>query len=102
MFIYNVTSKIDWSIHDGWIEWMLEEHMPAMVATRCFTQAQLLKLHEQDDTDGPTYAAQYFAESKAQYNRYLEMHAQRFRQDSAKKWGDKFIAFRTLMEVIPT
>src|SRR6478609_8684035 len=100
MFIYNVTTKVNWNIHDAWLEWMQKEHMPALIKTNCFVRFQLLKLHEQDETEGPTYVAQYFAESKALYNRYIELFAATFRNEYVKKWADNFIAFRTLLEVI--
>jgi hypothetical protein len=32
-------------------------------------------LLDADEKDGPTYAAQYFAESKADYDRYIELHS---------------------------
>ena len=31
MIIYNVTIRIDLSVHDLWIRWMKEEHMPLIV-----------------------------------------------------------------------
>lgn len=100
MFIYNVTIKPDWAIHDGWVQWMLQEHMPEVLATGCFTRFQLLRVLETDEKEGPTYAAQYFAESKPDYNRYIEIHSARLRQKLFDKWGDRFIAFRSLMQVI--
>ncbi|MEP6683917.1 MAG: DUF4286 family protein [Parafilimonas sp.] len=100
MFIYNVTTKVNWNIHDAWLEWMQQEHMPAIIKTKCFVQSKLLKLHEQEETEGPTYVAQYFAESKPLYNRYIELYAAKFREEYLKRWGDNFIAFRTLLEVI--
>ncbi|MFT4154319.1 DUF4286 family protein [Parafilimonas sp.] len=100
MFIYNVTTKLNWNIHDAWLEWMQAEHIPDMLSTHCFVRSQLLKLHEQDEEDGPTYIVQYFAESKALYNRYMELYAGAIRKDYNNKWGDNFIAFRTLLEVI--
>jgi hypothetical protein len=100
MFVYNVTVKVDHSISKEWKEWMLSEHMPEMVETGCFVRSYLLKLHEVDETDGITYAAQYFANSKADYNRYIEEHAGILREKAIKKWGNKFIAFRSLMEIV--
>ena len=100
MFIYNVTTKINRSIHKAWVEWMLEEHMPVLIATNCFTHFQLLKLHDPDDTEEPTYVAQYFTKSKTDYNRYLELYAQKVRKDTPATWGDNFVAFRTLLEVV--
>ncbi len=100
MFIYNVTLKIDHSIHEEWVKWMKEEHLPDVMKTGCFEKYQFVKLLDVDESEGPTYAAQYFAISKAQYNRYIDMYAAKLRQDGMNKWGNKFIAFRTLMEVI--
>lgn len=100
MFIYNVTIKVDHSISNEWKEWMISEHMPEVTATGCFVRSQLLKLHDVDETDGLTYAAQYYADSKADYNRYVEVHAGILREKAMKRWGNKFIAFRSLMELV--
>jgi Domain of unknown function (DUF4286) len=100
MFIYNVTIKIDWSIHDAWVQWMKQEHIPEVVSTGCFTGSQLVRLLETDEKEGPTYAAQYYAAGKTDYNRYIELHSTTLRQKSFDKWGDKFVAFRSLMQVI--
>lgn len=100
MIVYNVTIKVDWSIHDAWLQWMKEEHMPEMVQTGCFTQFQLLRLLEVEEEEGPTYAAQYVADSKADYNRYIETHATGMREKGLNKWGNRFIAFRSVMQSV--
>ena len=99
-FIYNVTIKIQESIKENWLHWLKEEHIPDIIATGCFTHAAILQLLEVDDTEGPTYAVQYFAESKGLYNAYIEKHAAEMRQKAFDKWGDKFIAFRSVMQVV--
>ena len=100
MIIYNVTTKVSAAIQDAWLGWMQEEHIPAMISTGCFTHAAILRLLEIDDSEGPTYAIQYHAESKALYNRYIEQFAVAMRQQSFDKWGDQFIAFRSVMMVV--
>lgn len=100
MIIYNVTVKTDHSITTAWLDWMKEEHIPDIIATGCFTHAHILRLLEVDDTDGPTHAVQYFAESRAAYNRYIEMYAESLRKKAMEKWGNKFIAFRSVMQVV--
>jgi hypothetical protein len=100
MFIYNVTIKVHESIKHDWLQWLKEEHIPDIIQTGCFTHAVILRLMEVDDTEGPTYAVQYFAESKGLYNNYIENHAAGMRQKSFDKWGDKFIAFRSVMQVV--
>ncbi len=100
MFIYNVTIKIDHSINDEWVSWMKVVHIPDVAKTGCFEKTQFVRLLDIDESEGPTYAAQYYAISKAQYNRYIDLYAPKLRQAAIDKWGNKFIAFRTLMEVI--
>ena len=100
MLIYNVTIKVDESIADAWLQWLQQEHIPEVMATRCFSSFKLVRLLEIDDSEGPTYAIQYHADSKADYNRYIEMHASLLRQKSIDKWGNAFIAFRSLMQVM--
>lgn len=100
MFIYNVTTKVDPSVHEIWVEWMKNTHIPAVMDSGCFTEFQFVKLLELDDTDGLTYAVQYRASSKADYNRYLEIHANKLRNEVFAVWGNKVIAFRSLMQVV--
>lgn len=100
MLIYNVTVKVDWSIHDEWVQWMLNEHLPEMINTSCFTNAKLLRLLETEEDDGPTYAAQYFAANRSDYDRYIKDHAPATRKKYTKKWGDNVLAFRSLMQVV--
>ena len=100
MFIYNVTIKIHEPIHTVWLQWLKEVHVPEVLASNCFTKATIVRLLEIDDTEGPTYAVQYFAESKASYNLYIEKYAGLLRQKAFDKWSNQFIAFRSLMQVV--
>ena len=100
MFIYNVTTKMDWSIEDEWVKWMQQVHMPAVTASGYLEKPQLVRLLEVDDVEGPTYAAQYYVVSKASYDEYILNHAPQLRAEAMEKWGNKFISFRSLMEVI--
>ena len=100
MIIYNVTVKVDASIADAWLAWLLEEHIPDVMQTGCFSGNKVVRLLEVDESEGPTYAIQYNADSKADYNRYIQMHANRLRDQSYQKWGDRFIAFRSVMQVV--
>jgi len=100
MIIYNVTIKVDRRIHDAWLPWMKDVHITEVVNTGCFTHGVMLHLIEADDPEGITYAIQYHAESKAMYNRYIEKYSEEMRKKGIEKWGDKFIAFRTVMQVV--
>jgi hypothetical protein len=100
MLVYNVTVKVDHSISNDWLNWLKEEHIPDIIHTGCFIHATVLRLLEVDETEGPTYAVQYHAESKALYNRYIDKFSDDMRKKSMDKWGNKFIAFRSVMQVV--
>lgn len=100
MIIYNVTIKVQANIEAAWLQWMQQVHIPEVIATGCFTHAVTLLLLEVDDDEGPTYAIQYHAASKANYNRYIDKFAGEMRQKVFDKWGNQFIAFRSLMQVV--
>ncbi len=100
MFIYNVTSKVNNSIKNEWLTWVQQVHIPEVINTGCFTEATVLRLLETDDSEGPTYAVQYSAESKAMYNVYVEKFASTMRQKVFEKWSDNIISFNSLLQVI--
>lgn len=100
MVIYNITIKVDKDIAKEWLHWMVHEHSPEILATACFNSFTILQVLDIDDAEGPTYAVQYRAENKEDYERYIKEHATALRQKSFDKWGNKFIAFRTLMRVV--
>ena len=100
MIIYNVTVKVDRDISEQWLGWMLKEHIPDIIATKCFHSFKVVQMLEVDETEGPTFAIQYFASSMEDYKKYIEEFAPHFRKDATDKWGDRFIAFRSLLKVI--
>ena len=100
MIIYNVTTKVHPAIEEAWLAWLTEEQIPSILATRCFITATVARLLEVDETDGPTFTVQFTAESKALYNQYIEKYSARISKVSFEKWGDRFISFRSVMQVV--
>jgi len=100
LIIYNVTIKVDHSIANDWLQWLNNEHIPDMIGTGCFIHAKVLRLIETDDEEGITYAVQYSAADKRTYDDYIRNFSEGMRKKGIEKWGNKFIAFRTVMEVV--
>lgn len=99
MIIYNVTINVQEDIHDEWVKWMKEEHIPAMLNTRKFTKALMTKVLVKEPMGGVTYSVQYTAENKKMLDRYYAEDAEDLRSRSSVFEG-KFVAFRTELEVI--
>ena len=100
MIIYNVTTKVHNSIADEWLQWVKDIHTKDILNTGCFNDFKIVKLLETDETEGPTYAIQYHAESKALYNRYIEKFSVEMRNAAFTKWGDKFLSFKSVMQIV--
>ncbi|MDR5589111.1 DUF4286 family protein [Christiangramia sp. SM2212] len=99
MIIYNVTLNVQEDIHDNWLKWMKDEHIPDMLNTKKFTKALMTRVMVQEPMGGITYSVQYTSESKEMLESYYEENAEELRSKS-KAFDGKFVAFRTELEVI--
>jgi hypothetical protein len=100
MIVYNVTVNIDESVHDEWLRWMKEVHIPDVMNTGMFTENRILKILSDEESGGTTYSIQYTCKSLNEFRQYEELFAPALRSEVNEKYKDKFVAFRTLLEVV--
>ncbi len=101
MIIYNVTIKVANAIVTDWEAWMKTVHLPDMLNTGKFSGYRMCALEDvTDDDDSRTFVVQYECESIEAYQSYIAEHSEIMRQDGIQRFGNQFIAFRTIMEVI--
>jgi phosphoribosylamine-glycine ligase len=100
MLIYNVTSNVDESIHDQWMTWMTEKHIPEMIATGKFVEARMTKVLVEEEMGGITYSVQYMTKDRATLNSYFEEFAPKLIQEGVALFGGKVVTFRTELEVV--
>jgi hypothetical protein len=99
MYIYNVTINIEETIHEKWLHWMKNEHIPAMLATGKFSKALMTRVVIEEEMGGITYSIQYTTDSKETLQKYYAENAPELRAQS-KPFEGKFVAFRTELEII--
>lgn len=100
MYIYNVTINIDDSVHDQWLLWMKDTHIPDMLATGKFTSAKMCRVMIEEDMGGTTYSVQYSTKDKKSLQAYYDEDAKRLRGEGQTLFPNKFVAFRTELELI--
>jgi len=100
MIIYNVTVNIDNSVHDDWLEWMQRVHIPEVMLTGFFLENRIYKVLADDDSGGTTYSIQYVCSGMKEYEQYRDIFAPALQAQHSNRYKDKFVAFRTLLEVI--
>lgn len=99
MYIYNVTINIEQGIHDQWLQWMKEEHIPAMLATGKFMKALMTRVVIEEEMGGVTYSVQYTTDSKKTLEDYYAENAEDI-FSLEKHFAGKFVSFKTELEVI--
>lgn len=101
MIVYNVTCNVDEKVHNEWMKWMKEEHLPEVMETGMFVEHNMYRLMtRQYDEKGITYCIQYTCETYADYDRYQTEFGPALKQKTLEKFGDKVLAIRTLMESV--
>ena len=100
MVIYNVTTHVESSVEESWLNWMKEKHLPEMLATKKFKAARIFKIISENDKGGVSYAAQYHCDNKKSLEQYLNHFAAKIREDALNKFGDRILSFRTELELI--
>ena len=100
MIIYNVTVNIDHDVHDEWLEWMKEVHIPDVMNTGLFVENRILKVLADENSGGVTYSIQYTCRTIEDYKKYEKFHAPALRAAHQEKYSNKFVAFRTLLESV--
>lgn len=99
VYIYNVTVNIEADVHEQWLRYMKEEHIPEVMKTGCFVDSQILKVLFVDDI-GHTYSLQYKFLEMSDIEKYQKEFAAGLQADHKIKFGEKTTAFRTLLEIV--
>ena len=77
MLRYEVTVTVRDDLRARFEEYFTSRHIPEILATGCFTDIRF------DRSDGGVYRTVYHATSRADLDRYLQVHAASFRADFA-------------------
>lgn len=99
MIVYNVTVKVENEIHDEWLKWMKDVHIPDVLNTGLFADNKLMKVLV-DEEDGVTYSIQYRTTSWENLKEYQDNHAPELQKKHTQRYEGKFVAFRTLLEEV--
>lgn len=97
--LYNVTIKVESSIHEEWLDWMKTIHIPDVMATQCFISYKLTRILGDDDEHGVGFAIQYVSPDIDTFNDYQQQHAKRLQKDHTDRYNNRYVAFRTLMQI---
>ncbi|NIJ44269.1 hypothetical protein FHR24_000708 [Wenyingzhuangia heitensis] len=100
MYIYNVTTNIELAIEQEWLSYIKNTHIPAMIATGCFTGAKLTRVMIQEEQGGKTFSIQYAVKDKETFKGYYVAYAADMNATLDKLFKGNYVSFQTELEVI--
>lgn len=100
MLLYNVTVTIDLEVHQDWLRWMQEIHIPDVMNTGLFLSYRLCRLMTHEHTDAEMYAIQYAVQDMPSLQQYQQEFATALQEAHKVRYEGKYAAFRSVMEVL--
>lgn len=101
MIIYNVTSAVEPTVHEQWLQYMMDKHVPEIMATGMFSKIKIVKvLGDEQHHGGTTYSVQYTADSREKLEAYYREHSPAFRAEMQQLFGNSVLQFRTELEIV--
>jgi hypothetical protein len=91
---YEVTATVETRLADAFERFMVQDHIPALMATGCFASAMIVRLAP------GRYRMRYGAESRAALDRYLETEAMRVRAEFTARFPGGIVLEREVGEVL--
>lgn len=93
---YEVTATVAAQLADDFERFMVEDHIPALMATQCFRSAEIVRLAP------GRYRMRYHAESRSELDRYFDTEATRVRAEFTARFPSGIALEREVGEVLGT
>ncbi len=101
MILYSVTLNIEKDVHDEGLVWMKSVHVPSVMKTGLFLENKILRLlNEEELNTGITYSFQYFLKDLTALEIFQKDFEDALDAELYKKYRNKFVEFRTVLEVL--
>lgn len=100
MYIYNVTVHVEPTVEEAWLSWMKNHHLPEMMNTGQFENAQIFKIINDQDHGGVSYATQYTCASIKEYDTYIKTYSSALRKSTVDRFGNAVLTFRTQLKEV--
>jgi hypothetical protein len=99
MIIFNDTVIIEEAIHQKWLKWMQEVHIPAVMATGYFNSYKVLNVIDSPN-EGVTYCIQYETDNIQNFNQFYTKHLHQLQAAHNEQFENQFVLFNTLMQTV--
>jgi len=100
--VYSVTLYVQEETVSEWLTWMLNTHIPEVMATGCFEAYEIRRQLQPEDEGRTPFEIRYLSASIDDYLRYQEAHAPRLQAAHTARFPGRFEATRRLFGSMET
>ena len=100
MFIFNTTYLVSDRVHDTWLKWVKEEHIPFMMNSTLFTQPQVARVITSAKEDGTSFSVQFHVRDMQTLKIWNKEFSLLFQNKCSDKFGSEVVFFTTVLELV--
>jgi hypothetical protein len=100
MLLHNITFNVENNIHDQWLNWMRNNFVPAVMATKLPRKSLIMRLLTEIDNNGMTYSFQFYFEEMEDFMSYEMNFRSKIMNDMHQVFQGKYVMFSTLLEEV--
>ncbi|NNM59209.1 MAG: DUF4286 family protein [Legionellales bacterium] len=98
MINYEVSLSIQKEIFEEYYAWLVD-HIEVILKIDGFQKVTLYRVQDVNDDDNEHIVASYLLTSREKFDHYLENYAKELRNDGVKRFGEKCVATRKILEI---
>lgn len=99
MIIYNETFVVETNTGPEWLQWMQTLHIPAAMATGCFTGYKILEVLDSPN-EGVTFCIQYQTPDIEKYQEFQAQHLHSLHVRHHEQFENRYVLFNSLMKTV--
>lgn len=100
MLIFNATYLVSDKVHDTWLNWIREQHIPFMLDSNYFTHPQVARVITSDKQEGTSFSVQFRISDMRTLKEWNQKYSVIFQENCSQQFGTEVIFFTTVLEII--
>jgi hypothetical protein len=99
MYLYNITCRVENKIFESWQSWVLENKIPALMASGFFSGYRFCALLGEELTDARTFALQFHCDSREALQKFQNGAKGEFLEQQSSLFGEDVLTFSSLLQI---
>ena len=100
MYLFSITINIDDNVRDEWLIWVNRKLKPLLADKSLIKDFRVLRILSEEQNNGSSYSFQYHLHNWEGVEKFEERYDLEVAIDMYRFYKEKFVEFRTRLEVV--